>query len=626
MTAIAYVDGARFRKSMLAASAHVRGMSEELDRINVFPVPDGDTGTNLALTLQSIAERLSETREPKVGVVAEAAAQGAILGARGNSGMLLSHFLLGLATELGDRARIDTATFARAVAAGARAVGSALEKPVEGTIVTVMRDTAEEATRDPGDDFVALLERMVAAARASLARTPELLPVLSKAGVVDAGAQGFVHLLEGVLRLVRGEADDVSSAEWGGPPSDLGAANRSAPSRSEATGPSAAARTAFPEASERFRYCTEGLVRGPALPDRAAAVAALAPMGDSVIALRSGALLKVHIHTDDPERVFALLAEWGDVEAKKAEDMRAQHDAAERAEARRHVTLARRPVAVVTDSACDLPEELVRRHGIRIVPLELVEEGRTFRDRLDVTAETFHAKLESGGALPTTSQPAPAAFVEAFQEAAGEAETIVGVFVGSTLSGTYASAKSAADRFDGAPVHLADSLGASLLEGLLALRAAELAEEGVPAAVIVERLADLRKRSGILFTVETFDRLIASGRVSLGRAFLGRLLGLKPILGVEPDGRVAVVGKARGSSAARGRLLDLVRDRIGEPRGRVRFGIVHVGAPELVEEVAERLRSDFGPEVGILVAPATPVLATHLGIGAWGVAYTVDDG
>lgn len=621
MTAIAYVDGARFRRSMLAASAHVRALREDLDRINVFPVPDGDTGTNLALTLQSIVERLSETREPKVGAVAEAAAQGAILGARGNSGMLLSHFLLGLSAELGDRARTDPATFARAVAAGATAVADALEKPVEGTIVTVMRDTAEEATRDPGDDFVALLERMVAAARASLARTPELLPVLSKAGVVDAGAQGFVHLLEGVLRLVRGETDDASPGEWADRPTARGAAGGRA-----ATGPSAAARTAFPETSERFHYCTEGLVRGPSLPERAAAVDALSPMGDSLIALRSGALLKVHIHTDDPERVFALLGQWGHVEAKKAEDMRAQHDAAERVEAGRHVTLARRSVAVVTDSACDLPEELVRRHGIRIVPLELVEEGRTFRDRLDVTAEAFHAKLKTRGALPTTSQPAPAAFVEAFEEAAGEAETIVGVFVGSTLSGTFASAKSAADRFGGAPVHLADSLGASLLEGLLALSAAELAEEDVPAAEIVERLADLRTRSGILFTVRTFDRLIASGRVSLGRAFLGRLLGLKPILGLDTDGRVVVTGKARGSRAARGRLLDLVRDRIGAPRGRVRFGVVHVGAPELVGPVAERLRADFGSDVEILVAPVTPVLATHLGIGAWGVAYTVDDG
>jgi uncharacterized protein len=329
MTAIAYVDGARFRRSLLAASAHVRGMSGELDRINVFPVPDGDTGTNLALTLQSVAERLSETREPEVGVVAEAAAQGAILGARGNSGMLLSHFLLGLSAELGDRVRIDPATFARAVAAGARAVGGALEKPVEGTIVTVMRDTAEVATRDPGDDFVALLERMVDAARASLARTPDLLPVLSKAGVVDAGAQGFVHLLEGVLRLVRGETDDASGG-WAGGWADQGAASRGPEARAAATGPSAAARTAFPEASDRFRYCTEGLVRGAALPDRDTTMAALAPMGDSLIAIRSGALLKVHIHTDDPEGVFTLLEEWGDVETRKAEDMRAQHDAVER--------------------------------------------------------------------------------------------------------------------------------------------------------------------------------------------------------------------------------------------------------------------------------------------------------
>jgi uncharacterized protein len=206
MTGIAYIDGRRLRRSLVAASAHVRGHRSELDRMNVFPVPDGDTGTNLALTLDAIAERLAETRERSVAAVAAVAAQGAVLGARGNSGMLLSHFLLGLAEGVGEKVRLDPPGFARALAAGADAVGSALERPVEGTIVTVIRDTAAEVGREPGQDFVPLLERMVEAARASLARTPELLPVLAKAGVVDAGAQGFVHLLEGVLRFVRGEA------------------------------------------------------------------------------------------------------------------------------------------------------------------------------------------------------------------------------------------------------------------------------------------------------------------------------------------------------------------------------------------------------------------------------------
>jgi uncharacterized protein len=388
--------------------------------------------------------------------------------------------------------------------------------------------------------------------------------------------------------------------------------------------PSAAARTAFPEASERFRFCTEALVRADALPERDAVRDLLRPFGDSLIVIRSGDLLKVHIHTDDPEQVFDALGPYGSIELRKAEDMRAQHADAERA-AGSHVTLARRPVAVVTDSACDLPAEVIRAHGIHVTPLELVEDGRTYRDGVDITADEFHRRLGVSGPLPTTSQPAPAAFLETFEQAAGEAEALVGVFVGSTLSGTYASAQSAAGRFGRAEVHMADSLGASLLEGLLVLKAAELAEAGMGPAEIVEELARIRKQSGILFTIRTFDRLVASGRVSLGKAFIGRLLGMKPILGVDPEGRVAIAGKARGVKRARGALLDILSRRIGADAKKVRFGVVHVGAPEIVPDVASRLRKVFGADTDILSGPVTPVLATHLGIGAWGVAYMVED-
>jgi DegV family protein with EDD domain len=609
MTAIAYLDGPRLRRSLLAAAAYLRDQRGHLDRINVFPVPDGDTGTNLALTLESVAQGLVSSRERDVGAVAGRAADGAVLGARGNSGMLMSHFLLGLADALSDRDRIVPLVFAEAIRRGADAVEGALESPVEGTIVTVIRDTAKAATGHPGDDFLPLLERMVDAAQASLARTPELLPVLLEAGVVDAGAQGFVHLLEGVLGFVRGE-HFVPRHE-----SELEAA---------ANELSAVARTAFPEGSQPYHYCTEGLVRGSDLPDRDHARATLGAFGDSLIVIRSGGLLKVHVHTDDPQAVFDVLEGWGTLEARKAEDMRAQHDAAERGELE-HVALARRSVAVVTDSACDLPDHLLEAHHIRVVPLELVEEGRTYRDRVDVTAESFHARLGRSGALPTTSQPAPAAFLEAFREASAEAEDIVGVFVGSTLSGTLAAARSAGAHFHGASVQLADSLGASLLEGLLVLKAAELAEAGWSADEIVREVARIRSRSGILFTIKSFDRLLASGRVSLGRAFLGRLLGLKPILGVDVEGRVSAVGKARGTAGARAALMRRLEAEIGDCGGRLRFGVVHVGAPELLAEVSDELRRSFGHDVEILTAPATPVLATHLGIGAWGVAWMVDE-
>ncbi|MCG6988176.1 MAG: DegV family EDD domain-containing protein [Gemmatimonadetes bacterium] len=601
---IGYLDGPRLRRTLMAACEYAQSQRTELNRINVFPVPDGDTGTNLALTVRAIADHLRGNRDAAVAVVAQEAAQAAVLGARGNCGMMLSHFLLGFAEDLRDRARITTREFGEALRAGVRRLHEALERPVEGTILTVMRDTAEAADARQLD-FAALIQHLVERARVSLARTPELLPVLRTAGVVDAGAKGFVSLLEGVLLFIHG--DPVVS----------GGASE------EDTADAAAARVDFPDASERFRFCTEALVRGAALPSQSDVRSELREHGDSLIVIRAGAVLKVHVHTDDPDAVFHYLRGLGTLVTHKAEDMHVQHYAVERA-ADQHIRLARRPVVVMTDSGADLPEEIVRAHGIHVTPLLLVDSDRTYRDGVDITAEEFHRRLASDESLPTTSQPAPADFLETFARAAEDGEAVVGVTLGSALSGTFRSAAAAAGSFHGAPVHLVDSAGASLLQGLLVMKACELAELGRSPEEIVRELGETRRRSGLLFTLDTFDRLLASGRVGRGRALLGSVLGVKPILELTLDGTVAPVARAMGMARARVVLLDELVRRV--PAGaQARFGIVYVGEPDAVEPVAQGLRDRFGRDVEILAAPATPVLATHLGLGTWGVAYLVEE-
>jgi DegV family protein with EDD domain len=444
-------------------------------------------------------------------------------------------------------------------------------------------------------------------ARSSLERTPELLPVLKKAGVVDAGGKGFVHLLEGVVRYIHGEA--------------LETADR--PEAFSETAP-AAGGMEFPAAAERFRYCTEALVRGDDLPEQRIVRDRLREEGDSLIVIRSEEMLKVHIHTDDPEGVFAYLKTLGTLVTHKAEDMTAQHDVAERA-ARGHLTMVRRPVGIVTDSAADLPEAIVRAHGIKVVPLVLVRGEENLRDGIDITAEEFHQALGKKGALPTTSQPPPGAFVEAYRRCAEEAEEVVGVMVGSNLSGTYASAEAAAFHFDGSPVHLVDSLGASLLQGLLVLKAAELAELAWPPVEIVEELNRIRRQSGVLLTVDRFERLIASGRVGRGKARFAAALGVKPVFSVPTDGRpVEREGMAFGRKRVLPTMVATVRKYVPPTARKIRFGIPYVGRPEVVEKVTEALKAEFG-DVEILSAPATPVVATHVGIGAWGLAFMVED-
>lgn len=604
-THIAYLDGPRLRRSLVAACEYTRQQRQELNRINVFPVPDGDTGTNLALTVEAISDRMRRNRDREVSAVADEAAEAALLGARGNSGMMLSHFLLGFAAHLKGRRRVGTRGFAGALRGGIDNLYAALDDPVEGTILTVIRDTAEAAREMSASDFVACVDGLVDAARESLERTPSLLPVLKEAGVVDAGGRGFVHMLEGVLLLINGDpivaGDETDYADV----------------------PAAVANIEYPEDEEQYRYCTEALVRGEGLPASTVVREELRRHGDSIIVVSSDTLLKIHIHTDGPEGVFSYLRTLGRLATKKAEDMRAQHAAARHGGS--HQSLVRRPFAIVTDSGNDLPEDIIRAHGIHVVPAILVDEGRPMRDGIDITADDFHEKMrDASGELPTTSQPPPQAFVDGFTRAAEDGDRILGVLLGSGVSGTFGSAEAAARTFGKVPVHLFDSRGVSVLEGLMVLKAAELAESGISADEILAELERVRGQSGIFATVDTFDRLLHSGRVGKGQAWVGGMLGVKPILSLTEEGKVGPVGKVIGRRKVLPAVMGLLEDRIPTGAKKLRFGVVHVGCPEMLEQVSTALRARYG-EVDILSGPAAPIFATHVGLGAWCLAYMVED-
>ena len=602
---IRYLDGRRLRRSLVAGCDFVQQQRAELNRINVYPVPDGDTGTNLALTASAISDRLRKSRESDISKVAQEAADAAILGARGNCGMILSHFLLGFSDQLRARSRLDVIEFSSALDGAVTHVYRALEKPVEGTIVTVMRETAEEAKQSRITDFEELIERLLDRAQHSLAHTPDLLPQLKAAGVVDAGAKGFVHILEGIVSFMHGDPFTVLKA----PPSFEDVDH-------------AAARVEYPRESEKYRFCTEGMVRGAQLPTQAVVQEALRERGDSLIVIRGSDVLKVHIHTDVPEAVFDYLRTVGELVTHKAEDMELQHDAVERAAAS-HVQLARRPISVLADSACDLPQDIVRAHGIHILPMTVVFGEQALRDGIDIDADTFLQRLRAGE-QPTTSQPPPAAFMEYFGRAAEDGEHVVAVIVGSSLSGTFSSAEVAAKRFNAAPVTLVDSLGASLLQGMLVLRACELGEAGHSVTEIAAELQRVRQQSSIFFTVDVFDNLLRSGRVGRGRAWLAGFLDVKPVMEINKSGFVEPLARVRGMRNVLPRMMRILSERVPTTVKEVRFGVIHVGAADIAEAAKAAIQKQYGRRE-VIVSPATPVLAAHLGPGAWGLCYQVED-
>ncbi|MEP7105089.1 MAG: DegV family protein [Chloroflexota bacterium] len=600
---IAYVDGPRLARSLFAAADWVAAGRDEINRINVFPVPDGDTGTNFSLTLRAVADALRALGDAPLPDTARTMARAAVLGARGNSGMMLAHFLMGFAASLGDRRSATTGDIAKALRQGADRLYESLDDPREGTILTVAREAAAAAERAAAEtaDIGEFMRRLLAEGEVALANTPELMAVLKEAGVVDAGGKGFVRMIEGVVRYIEGD-----------PILALPEANGSGVSVVQI--PAAAVEIA---AERDFQFCTEVLVRGEQLPPANEVRAAMHGFGGSVVVALMSDILKIHVHTDTPEAVFSYAARWGRVETTKADDMRAQH--------RRLAHADRRPVAIVTDSSADLADSVLDRHHIAIVPLQVVFGNETFRDRVELRPDEFYRRLRVARELPTTSQPTPAEFVRVLRDARSEADEVVGVLLSGGLSGTYASGQVAVRAAGISAVHLVDSRSASLGVGMLALRGAELAEAGWAGADIAAELERVRGQAGMLLTVDRYDNLLRSGRVSRGKAWIAGMLDVKPILSLDPDGRVVPVDRVRGRDQLVPRVLALLEKRL-TPRPRVvRFGVVHTGAPEMAERVRTALVAAYRPR-DCFVTLATGVLGTHVGEGAWAIFYQVEDG
>jgi len=598
---IGYVDGPRLRRSLLAAAEWVGVGRDELNRINVFPVPDGDTGTNFTLTMRSIADALQRLRpEATLAEVAHAAAEASVMGARGNSGILLSHFVVGFREEVGQRLKMSAHELAGALRRGFERLAEGLSNPVEGTILTVCRAAAEgaELAAKEEQDLYHVIQRTLTHSEEALQRTPELLAVLKQAGVVDAGGKGFVRVLEGIMRLIHGHP--LAEVEM---PRMMGVAP---------------AATVDVAASEDFRFCTEALVRGDALPSAATVRAMLAGLGGSIQVVRTEDLLRVHIHTNEPQQVFAMARPWGEVLNTKADDMREQH--------RLLAVEVGRSSVVIADSANDLPDETLDRFGIGLVPLQLIIDDKVYQDRLEMSAVEFHALLRDNRLRPSTSQPTTAAFTAAYEHARASADAVVAVVLSSGLSGTYANAEAAARAFAPGGVYVVDSHSASFGIGLLALRGAELAEDGWSGEAVAQELIRVRGQSGLFITVDTMDNLLRSGRVSRFKAFLAGVLDLKPILTCDAaEGRVIPVDRVRGRQAVLPRVLGLMERVIPKAPQRLRIGVAHVDCPEVAEQVRAAIVERFRP-MEVFVGPATPVLATHVGIGAWAVFWQVEDG
>jgi len=299
------VNGQLLKQALLGSLAWLGAHQEEVNRLNVFPVPDGDTGTNMLLTLQSAVEHVRDSQASEVSKIARIAAHDSLMGARGNSGVILSQIFRGFASAVQDKSELTPLELADAFEEAANAAYRAVNKPTEGTILTVARQagrSAAGAAQQRGATSATVLKAAAAGARAAVERTPTQLRILRDAGVVDAGGYGLQIMLEGMLRSL--EEIEAELAKLG-------------PIR-----PAAQARLDLPE--EGWGYCTEFLIHGEGLDvDRIRE--AIAALGNSVMVAGDSELVKVHVHTDDPSHVITLSSRFGSLDKLSVGDMSTQH-------------------------------------------------------------------------------------------------------------------------------------------------------------------------------------------------------------------------------------------------------------------------------------------------------------
>jgi len=304
------VDGPLFKRALLGSLSWLSSNHEEVNRLNVFPVPDGDTGTNMLLTLQSAVEDIRDSNAAEVSKIAKLASHGSLMGARGNSGVILSQIFRGFARAVEGKSSLTPAELAAAFEEAANAAYRAVNKPTEGTILTVAREAgraASAAASSPDATVPQVIAAAASGARAAVLKTPSQLQILRDAGVVDAGGFGLQIILEGMLKTLE-ELD--SSIE------ELAA--------SRPVAPAAASQVAVALPEEGWGYCTEFLIEGSHL-DLDRIKAQIEALGNSVLVVGEPELVKVHVHTDDPTRVITLAGGYGKLLKLNVGDMSTQH-------------------------------------------------------------------------------------------------------------------------------------------------------------------------------------------------------------------------------------------------------------------------------------------------------------
>jgi len=576
--------------SFMIGAKNVIKEKNNLNAINVFPVPDGDTGSNLASMMTSILERskLGQDSMETMRSIADAA----IVGARGNSGIIFAQYINGFSMGI-KKEIIDKDAFVEIVTEASDYAYKAIAKPVEGTIITLMRTWAHSLThlKDAASTFIDWMMKSFKQVKQDLVKTTEMLAVLKENKVVDAGAKGFVHFIEGFIKALNGEEVSLDFEE-------VEMIDHPHVDHLDVT---------------QKRYCTEALIRGDHFnTDEIKPI--LETLGDSLVFAGSDRTLRIHAHTDHPDDVFAYLNSIGRLAEQKVDDMKMQYEV---------INQRKYPIALVTDSIADLPVELVEKYQIHMFPLNLMIDKTSFLDKITIHSSRFYDMMNTLKVYPTSSQPNAKSLENFFSFLTTYYNDVIVLTVSQKMSGTYRAFVDAASKFEKHNIRVVDSRQNSGAEGLLVLKAAEMIEAGEKIDDIVASLERLRRQTKILVSVKTLKYMVRSGRVGKVSGWVGRVLNLKPVISIDEAGNGFIFNKGLSLRGSNNKIKNHVQE-IEKKYGIETYAIVHANATDRANQYAKVYEEIIGKRPRYIM-DISSVVAMNAGIGAVAIAYIRKD-
>ncbi|MBS4061851.1 MAG: DegV family EDD domain-containing protein [Bacteroidetes bacterium] len=588
---ITEINGIQLYNSFIAGAQRIFENQQLLNKINVFPVADADTGTNLASTMRSIVN--AATPQPNLKLAAVALADAALTGARGNSGIIFAQFLYGFSNEIKNEETLSVSGFAEYMKNAVKYAYEAIANPVEGTMISVIKDWAEYIylLKDSIEDFLKLLFDGLKIAMESLKATTAQMAVLTKANVVDAGAKGFVVFLEGMFDYFKNgqkqvifDASKIEIAE-----------SVDAISHEEIT----------------YRFCTEAMIHGTDLK-RENFAKLMVNYGDSMVIAGSPTKMRIHIHTDEPWKLFEDLSTLGTISYKKVDDMVMQNDIASNRKFN---------ISLVTDSTCDLPTDLLEKYQIQVVPLTVHFGEEFYIDRITIQPEQFFKKLETSKVHPTSAQPTFPEFVNRYNYLSSHFESIIAIHISSGMSGTWQNSLNASRKAiqeSGKKISVVDSKRLTSALGLTVLRAAEAIEAGHSHDEVVAQVDQWVEKSKILVTSKNMKFMVKSGRVSHSKGLMGKIFGIKPIVEVKNHGKTEVFGKPLSEKSSMKMVMKELARFIGnnEVWG---YAITHAHNQSGADWYTNEMEQLTGHKPRF-VNQASPVLVANVGPGVVAVS------